>query len=372
MRIAIATGIYPPDLGGPAKHAEAMRDFLESKNCRVTVITFGSSRTGGVWGVPRFLPFGLRHFVYFLRCLMTALVSDLIYTQDAAGVGLPALVAAKLLRRKLVVRVGGDLAWERVNEKTKKPISLKEFYSSRQYLWKAPIYYWLTRCVLNFADAVIVPAAMLKDLYTQKYYIDSRKIFHFPNPELTPELTDTSMRADTDRILFAGRFVAYKNLDVLMRAFDQARQRSGRGQLVLVGDGPERHHLEAVKKQLASQDSIEIRFPISREDLAALISDSGVCVGPALTEFNPNFILECLAMQKPVLISAENGLSVQLPRQWLFNARSESELAQKLEQILDPNHYQNAINELEKIIPAPTWEKTAENIHSLFSKLCGY
>ncbi len=372
MRILIATGIYPPDLGGPAKHAEAMRSFLESKNCRVSVVTFGPSQAGYVAGVPRFLPFGVRHLAYFLRCLLAALVSDLIYAQDAAGVGLPALLAAKLLRRKFVVRVGGDLAWERFNERAKRSVSLKEFYAGRQYLWKASVYYWLTRCVLSFADAVIVPAAMLKDLYSHQYHIDSKKIFHFPNPELIPEWDNEIPRIEADRILFAGRFVAYKNLDLLMRAFDQARQRSGQGQLVLVGDGPERHNLETLKGQLASKDFIEIRFPISRKDLAVLINDSGVCVGPALTEFNPNFILECLAMQKPVLISAENGLSVQLPSSWLFNARSESELAQKLEKMLDPKHYQSALNELEKIIPAPSWDKTAENIFSTFSKLCGY
>ncbi|TSC83077.1 MAG: glycosyltransferase [Parcubacteria group bacterium Gr01-1014_19] len=371
MRVTIATGIYPPDLGGPAKHAEAMRKFLESRNCKVAVVAFGASREG-VWGVPRFLPFGLRHFVYFLRCLTAAFVSDLIYAQDAVGVGLPALLAAKLLRRKFVVRVGGDLVWERINERARRSVSLKELYVGRQYLWKAPVYYWLTRCVLSFADAVIVPAAMLKDLYSRQYNIDSRKIFHFPNPELVPEFVKEMSRVETDRILFAGRFVTYKNLDLLMRAFDQARRRSGRGQLVLVGDGPERHHLETLRNQLSAKDFIEIRFPISREELAHLISDSGVCVGPALTEFNPNFILECLAMEKPVLISAENGLSVRLPVSWIFDARSESELVQKIEKMLDGRQYQNAILELEKIPPTPAWEETAENIFSTFTKLCGY
>ena len=372
MRITIATGIYPPDLGGPAKHAEAMKSFLESQRCKTSVVTFGPSRPGGVRGLSRAFPFGFRHGVYFLRCLFAALASDVVYAQDAAGVGLPALLSAKLLRRKFVVRVGGDLAWERVNERAKNPVSLREFYAGRRYLWQAPIYYCVTKLVLSLADAVIVPAVMLKEVYVRYYGIAPEKILHFPNPELIPEAPSQFADPEQDRLLFAGRFVAYKNLDLLLRAFDQARQKSGRGKLVLVGDGPERHRLLTLKDRLASKEFIEIRFPISREDLTALIRESGVCVGPALTEFNPNFILECLAVKKPVLISSENGLSVQLPNQWLFEARDEKGLAQKLEQMLTPDYYRDAVEKFKKIAPAPAWRETATGIFSVFSKLCGY
>jgi len=34
MKILIATGIYPPDIGGPAKYAKSLAEELESREIR--------------------------------------------------------------------------------------------------------------------------------------------------------------------------------------------------------------------------------------------------------------------------------------------------------------------------------------------------
>lgn len=366
MRIAITTGIYPPDLGGPAKHSQMMRDFLRSSGAHPIVVAYGDQKESGVWRVSRALPFGARHLIYFIKCLLVAFVSDVIYAQDAAGAGLPAMLAAKLLRRKLVLRIGGDLAWERWAENSRRPLSLKEFYEGGSYFKKAPLLFLITRFVLNQAQAIIVPAVMLKEVYQKFYGVAAEKIYHIANPGDIAAAGNRETRSD--EIIFAGRFLAYKNLELLLKAFDKARARSGRGRLVLIGDGPERVELEILRKKLASRDQIEIKYPMERVELSKEISSTGICVAPALTEFNPNFILECVSRGKPVLLSAENGLSIRLPDDFLFHASDEKALTDKIANLLDPAEYKKAVEKIEKLPKAPAFADVAGEIFNILQK----
>ena len=65
------------------------------------------------------------------------------------------------------------------------------------------------------------------------------------------------------------------------------------------------------------------------------IKGASLGVSLAWTEYNPNFILECLAAGTPVLISKENGLSVKLPEMFLADPFEEKEIEEKLLYILE-------------------------------------
>lgn len=351
MRIAIATGIYPPDIGGPAKHVRLFQDFLAGQQSRASVITYGSQKLPFVWSVSRQWPFGIRQLIYFLKCLAAALFNDVFYAQDVTSAGLPALVAAKILRRKFVVRIGGDVLWERLAETGKTDLSVINYYAKKRYYLDAPILYPVTLLVLRWADAVIVPAELLRKLYIDYYGADPRKIVTVPNPVII-SAEQKCPNTDPAAFLFAGRFVRYKNLDMLMRVFDRVRRKKGSGKLVLIGDGPERPGLENLKTQLDSKDFIEIQKKTSSEELAKIISCSGVCIGPASTEFNPNFILECLSAGRPVILSRENGLSIPLGEEFIFDPKNEQELEQKMENLLNSAKYrrlQSAVKKISKV-----------------------
>ena len=366
MRIIIATGIYPPDIGGPAKHVKLFQDFLSSQNSHASILTYGDQSSPSVRSVSRRWPFGIRQLFYFLKCLVAALFNDDFYAQDVTSAGLPALAAAKILRRKFVVRIGGDVLWERLAESGKTDLSMVNYYVQKRYFLDAPVLYAATLLVLRWADAVIVPAELLKKLYPEHYGLDPKKIFTIPNPVIA--VKDQGCPAlDQQTFLFAGRFVRYKNLDMLMRVFDRVRQKNKAGKLLLVGDGPERPQLENLMRQLESGKFIEIRKGVSREDLSKIISCSGACVGPASTEFNPNFILECLAAGRPVILSRENGLTIPLGEEFIFDPRNERELEQKMNDLLNGAKYrrlQSAVKKISKL-EAGTFEKVLQIFHGL-------
>src|SRR3989344_7548998 len=103
-KILIATGIFPPDIGGPATYGAVMADALKKHGFEVKVLVF--SRTN------KKLPKGIRHLVYFLKLLFLAKKYDVIFALNLVSAGFPALLAAKIFKKKFIARIAGDYAWE--------------------------------------------------------------------------------------------------------------------------------------------------------------------------------------------------------------------------------------------------------------------
>ena len=76
--------------------------------------------------VKRF-PYIIRHIVYFFKILKIGRKVDVIFAQDPLGSGLPASFAAKILRKKLLLKIVGDRAWETAMQKFKFKETLDDF-----------------------------------------------------------------------------------------------------------------------------------------------------------------------------------------------------------------------------------------------------
>ena len=51
MKIVLATGIYPPMIGGPATYTHALAERLSASGHDITVITYGEAVEGAGWKV---------------------------------------------------------------------------------------------------------------------------------------------------------------------------------------------------------------------------------------------------------------------------------------------------------------------------------
>src|SRR5262245_49169172 len=100
--IVIATGIFPPDIGGPASYSVTLASRV-SKKTPVSVITYSnvykdkqdgsySFKVSRIW---KKIPKGLRHLIYFLRIYYAAKNADTILALNAVSAGVPARWAAK-------------------------------------------------------------------------------------------------------------------------------------------------------------------------------------------------------------------------------------------------------------------------------------
>ena len=77
MKVLIAAGIYPPDLGGPATYARLIAEEFPKLGIKTDLVLFRDVRH---------LPPIIRHIVYFVMVWRRARHADVIYVQDAVSV----------------------------------------------------------------------------------------------------------------------------------------------------------------------------------------------------------------------------------------------------------------------------------------------
>src|SRR3989344_256164 len=168
MKIVIATGIYPPEIGGPAQYAKNLKIEFEALKHEVKVLTFRLENK---------LPTGIRHFWFFLRCLIFFPMADFIIALDTFSASWPAVLAAKILGKKIIIRTGGDFLWEWYVERTGDMVLLKDFYTTRlsKLNLKERSTLRLLLVMFRWADITIFSTAWQRDLFAQPYRLDSKK-----------------------------------------------------------------------------------------------------------------------------------------------------------------------------------------------------
>ena len=103
QHLIIATGIYPPQIGGPATYSKLLHDELPKRGWEVDVVNFGDV-LNYIWG--------FRHIVYMYRLFNKIKKSSILYAQDPVSVGLPVFLISKIMRCNFVLKIVGDYAWE--------------------------------------------------------------------------------------------------------------------------------------------------------------------------------------------------------------------------------------------------------------------
>ena len=115
----ITTGVFPPEIGGPATYAESFARWASAKGHRVTVAAALGCEPSADH------PFRLRripkksgtagwHAGAFRRIFSESKDVDVIY---ANGLFPESATAARLRRKKIVFRIPGDEVWERARRR---------------------------------------------------------------------------------------------------------------------------------------------------------------------------------------------------------------------------------------------------------------
>ena len=123
VTLLIATGLYPPDIGGPATYARMLEEKLPKHNVDVDVLAFG---------MVRHLPKVIRHFAFAFLLFKKAKHADIVYALDPISVGLPAWVVSFLRRKPFIIRLGGDYAWEQGQQRFGLKEYLDEYTANRK------------------------------------------------------------------------------------------------------------------------------------------------------------------------------------------------------------------------------------------------
>ncbi len=305
MKILICTGIYPPDIGGPATYSKLLFEELPKRDIDVEVLSFGEVRK---------YPKIFRHFLYFLKVLKKAKGVDLVYAQDPVSVGMPACRASKILRKKFVLKMVGDYAWEQFqNQKSKiknqneKFVSPEEF-QNRRFDFVTELRRKIERIVAKKSDQIVVPSEYLKKI-VRMWGVDESKIkviYNAFSPKDVAETKDElrSQFAFGGKIIFsAGRLVPWKGFAVLIEIMKDIRN----AKLFIAGDGPEDTSLRQLIKKLGLEEKVVLLGSLNQNELLKMIKASDVFVLNTGYEGLSHQLLEVMSLGTPIITTRVGG-----------------------------------------------------------------
>lgn len=122
-----------------------------------------------------------------------------------------------------------------------------------------------------------------------------------PNGIDLKQITTASIPTKSYNILFVGRLMEHKNIDILLEAFDKVVEKYD-ATLGIIGDGPEREYLEAKHNSLSHPDRIEfLGFVDEYEEVIGQMHAADIFVSPSTREGFGITLLEAMAADCTVI-----------------------------------------------------------------------
>lgn len=261
MKILIATGIYPPEIGGPATYAFLVENELKKRGHEVFVLPFR---------VVRKYPTIIRHIFYFIKVCKKILWADIVLAQDTVSVGLPSLIASKITNKPIVIRVPGDFAWEQGVQRFGVKENIDDF-QNKKYGFRVELLRKVQKFVVKKASFVITPSDYFKKVVFN-WGVKSEKIICIYNGVSVPE-NITKKTFDNNTIVTAGRLVPWKGFDLLIKSIKNIN-----ADLLIIGDGEDKNRLEKLVKDLNVSDKVFFVGRLPREELLSYIKGSSLFV----------------------------------------------------------------------------------------------
>jgi glycosyltransferase involved in cell wall biosynthesis len=367
MKILIASGIFTPEIGGPATYVPLIAEQFLHLGHEVAVISYSDKAS---YEQDKTLPYPVTRIVrsnklsnywrYFITLFKLAPKYDLIYCFDHFSAGLPAATVSRIFSKPLYIRVGGDFIWERYVEHNS--VTLEQYYE--QTLYKKDINrFKLINWVFQTSRGIVFTTEWQKNIFFKYYNLGNKKLFVINNPidqKLDIRRDENSISND---IIFAGRFINKNNIFNLVKAFSAWSQDKYR--LVLIGEGPLKNKLEKIIVE-NNYKNIIILDKLSRHDLIKKLSQSWLVVFPSLSDISPNTMLDCLQAKIPFISSKEIGFDWLKEDVKLFDPTKPAEIAGCLEYLADGNNYSLYVKNISKLVYLYSYKQAAEDTIKIF------
>jgi len=309
LKVLIVSGIWPPDVGGPASHAPELAEFLIARGHAVEAVITADTRPAAgaypVHAVSRSLPPAARHAAVAKEVARRARRADVVY---ATSMLRRAAIGAALARRPLVAKVTTDEAYERARRMGIFAGDLAAF----QHWEGGPRVAALRRtrtAAVRRAGHVFFPSAYLRDV-ALRWGLDPARVSVLPNPApVVPELPPREeLRSELGfggpTLGFAGRLMAAKALDVGLDAVALVPDVS----LAVVGEGPDGEALRERSAALGLDGRVSFLGRRSRDEVLRLFRASDAVLLSSAWENFPHAVVEALAVGTPVISTAVGGV----------------------------------------------------------------
>jgi glycosyltransferase involved in cell wall biosynthesis len=334
MNLTLVSGIYPPDIGGPATYIPGLAQYLSEsqENVRVISLTNGEScRVQNSW-----VTYLVSRKSRRIRRLINVMVSILKIETDVFfvnGMHEEVAIANIITRKPVIAKIVGDPVWERARNNGSKHLNIQAFNGSNME-WRHRLQRRLLTWSLNQFQTIICPSNELVSLV--KSWGVRTPVQYLPNGVDPSKL---ELLNPSYEVVAISRLVTWKNLDLLIEASAKLGVR-----LAIAGEGPEEHKLKDLARNLGANvqfcgalNSGEVTQILRKGKAFALLSDyegqsfallhaMSLGIPPVVSDIEGN---------TQVVVDGFNGIVIDL--------KSQEMLTKKLEELLQSTELQRKL-----------------------------
>jgi len=309
VKVLIVSGIWPPDVGGPASHAPELAEFLLGRGHSVEVVTTADAPPAKqqyeIRWVDRAAPAGVRHARVAAWIRERASHSDVVYATSMLG---RAVLGSTLARRPVVVKLVADEAYERARRWGLFEGNLDAFQRFGGGLRVRALRQARDRALRRVAH-LVCPSGYVAALAVS-WGVPLERVTVLPNaaPAL-PSLPDREeARAQLDvegpLLAFAGRITKQKALEVALDALGRVDGVA----LAIAGDGPDLPDIRRRVAELGLGGRVRFLGPLNRDGVLTLFRAADASLLTSSWENFPHTVVEALAVGTPVIATRVGGV----------------------------------------------------------------
>lgn len=379
INLCLVTGIFPPDIGGPATYVSKLANYLNSIGCRIEVITYADSlqKTDTPFAVHKIIrkQSGIRKYLRTKH-----LVKEVASRSNIAYVNGLLIPASSALANKAITKVAkivGDPVWERSRNDGLTLQDFEEFQSSKQSL-KIRFLQYLRNKALQRMDKIIVPSQFLRKT-VENWGFDGKVevIYNGIEQDYGHEFLKIPRDEAKRRLEFngwvlisVGRLCNWKGFDAIIKSLKKLGDDSS---LVIAGDGPDRKKLEEISRIEGVSGRVVFAGRIEHQKLPLYLRASDCFILNSGYEGFPHIILEAMRMECPVIAANLGGMPELIKNCFngiLVEKDDLTEIAEAIAKIRNDSSFTSSIiaNGI-KTTQSYTWDVTAEKTVSLFKEM---
>jgi len=358
MKVLIATGLYPPDIGGPATMLGALAKALQKRGFEIRIVTYADTAGDNdeddirIYRVSRNQNRIFRHLRYFwLMWKLSSTWAEVIYVTDTYSVGYFAYLIKKILHKKYIVRFVGDSAWEASVANGWITDSIIDFYDKR-YCKKIERLKRRRKTVLVNADRIIAVSRFLADI-AQKIGVLPERIRMIYNSidflEADENAEKAKERAEKSAeikqlygggkklIITACRLTPWKGVAKIIEILPQLKEVVGDVNFLVLGDGPEMENLRRLAIVSGAESDVQFLGRVGHDEVLNYFRAAYLFILNSDYEGLSHTLLEAMKAGVPVITTNVGGNPEVIENEkegLLFGYNNEAELLAAATRIL--------------------------------------
>lgn len=173
-------------------------------------------------------------------------------------------------------------------------------------------------------------------------------------------------------LLFVGRLIERKGVDVLLRAVGDLAREHRQVTLAIAGDGPEKNRLQELSRRLGLGERVTFLGHLERTSLAELYRRASIFVLPAIRDAMPNAALEAMASGLAVITTPGGAGDLIHDNGFVVPPRNPSSIRDAIGCYLaDPQLLAAHQARSRALAQSMSWQAVAEHFNAVYQAVTG-